>query len=33
MILLLVWSIAHVVISIGENKKPLRRTVHQKRKK
>lgn len=32
MILLLVWSIAHVVISIGENKKPLRRTVHQKKK-
>ena len=33
MILLMIWSIAHVVISIGENKKPLRRTVHQKRKK
>lgn len=33
MILLLVWSIAHVIISIGENKKPLRRTVHRKRKK
>lgn len=32
MILLLIWSIAHVVISIGENKKPPRRTVHQKKK-
>ena len=32
MILLMIWSIAHVVISIGENKKPPRRTVHQKKK-
>lgn len=32
MILLLVWSIAHVVISIGEDKKPPRRMVHQKKK-
>lgn len=32
MILLLIWSIAHVVISIGENKNPPRRTVHQKKK-
>lgn len=32
MILLMIWSIAHVVISIGENKKTPRRTVHQKKK-
>lgn len=33
MILLCVWGVAHVVIGIGEEKKPRRKPIHQKKKR